>query len=146
MPDMTISKAAARAGVGIETVRFYERRGLIGRPRRPATGGFRIYPRETVERIRFIRQAQTLGFSLEEIGDLLSLRADPRAECGAVQRRAEDKLQEVNRKLDQLRQIRRALEAVIAACPGEGALGGCSILESLERDGTGPQPGHEHEA
>ncbi|MDH3474776.1 MAG: MerR family DNA-binding protein [Rhodospirillales bacterium] len=144
MPDMTIGKAAERAGVGVETVRFYERRGLIDRPRRPATGGFRIYPRETVERIRFIRQAQTLGFSLEEIGDLLSLRADPRAECGAVRRRAEDKLQEVDRKLGQLQQIRRALEAVIAACPGERALDRCSVLEFLERNGTGPQPGREH--
>lgn len=144
MSDMTISKAADRAGVGVETVRFYERRGLIDRPRRPATGGFRIYPRETVERIRFIRQAQTLGFSLEEIGELLSLRADPQAECGAVRQRAEAKLEEVDCKLGQLRQIRRALEAVIAACPGEGALGGCSILGFLGSDATGLRTSYEH--
>lgn len=139
MTDKTISKAASQAGVGVETIRFYERRGLINQPRRPADGGFRVYPGETVERIRFIRQAQTLGFSLGEISELLSLRADPQAECGAVRRRAEVKLEEVDRKVARLRQIGWALEAVIAACPGRGALGSCSILEFLESRGNSAQ-------
>ena len=132
MRTMTISKAAKRAGTGIETIRFYERRGLIDQPPKPSAGGFRDYPHETVSRLRFIREAQELGFSLDEIADLLSLRADPKANCAQVQRRAEAKLAEVRRKIERLQDIGTALERLIQACPGKGALGACSILESLE--------------
>ncbi len=131
MPEMTIGKAARKAGVGIETIRFYERRGLIAQPPKPRDTGFRVYPEETVHRIRFIRQAQELGFSLREIDDLLSLRADPSTDARDVRQRATAKLEEVNRKLGQLEQIRTALEALIAACPGTGALRTCSIMEAL---------------
>jgi MerR family mercuric resistance operon transcriptional regulator len=99
MMGMTIGKAARKAGVGVETIRFYERKGLIDRPPRPNVGGFRVYPVETVERIRFIRQAQELGFSLREILELLSLRADPESDCADVRERAEAKLREVTRKI-----------------------------------------------
>ena len=78
---LTISRVAERAGVGVETIRFYERRGLIKQPPRPQSWGFRFYGDEVVERIRFIRQAQELGFSLREIAELLMLRADPVADC-----------------------------------------------------------------
>ncbi len=132
MRTMTISKAATRAGTGIETIRFYERRGLIDQPPKPAAGGFRDYPPETVSRLRFVREAQELGFSLNEIAELLSLRADPKANCAQVQRRAEAKLAEVRRKVERLQGIGTALERLIEACPGKGALGACSILESLE--------------
>ncbi len=132
MKAMTIGKAAKRAGTGIETIRFYERRGLITQPLKPASGGFRDYPPETVSRLRFIREAQELGFSLDEIADLLSLRADPKANCAQVQRRAEAKLAEVRRKIERLQDIGAALDRLISACPGKGALGACSILESLE--------------
>ena len=80
--DMTIGKVAGEAGVGVETVRFYERKGLIRKPRRPSNGGYRTYPSDAVERILFIRQAQELGFSLREIKELLSLQADPATDCG----------------------------------------------------------------
>jgi MerR family mercuric resistance operon transcriptional regulator len=132
MKTMTISKAAQQAGIGIETVRFYERRGLIRQPMKPAAGGFRDYPPSTVSRLRFIREAQDLGFSLDEIADLLSLRADPEANCAQVQRRAEIKLAEVRRKIERLQDIGAALGSLISACPGKGALGACSILEALE--------------
>lgn len=132
MRTMTISRAANHAGIGIETVRFYERRGLIGQPPKPSTGGFRDYPPETLARLRFIREAQDLGFSLDEIAELLSLRADPKANCAQVQRRAEAKLAEVERKIERLQGIGAALARLIAACPGKGALGACSIIESLE--------------
>ena len=131
MPEMTIGKAARKAGVGIETIRFYERRGLIAQPPKPRDAGFRVYPEETMHRIRFIRQAQELGFSLREIDELLSLRADPSTDARDVRQRATAKLEEVNRKLGQLEQIRTALEALIAACPGTGALRTCSIMEAL---------------
>ncbi len=132
MRTMTIGKAAKRAGIGIETVRFYERRGLIHQPPKPAAGGFRDYPPETVSRLRFIREAQELGFPLDEVAELLSLRADPKANCAQVQRRAEVKLAEVERKIEKLQGIGVALGRLIAACPGKGALGACSIIESLE--------------
>ncbi len=131
MNRMTISKAAREAGVGVETIRFYERKGLIEQPSKPASSGFRDYPMETVHRIRFIRQAQELGFSLREIEDLLSLRTDPKADCRDVRVRATVKRDEVNRKIARLERIRDALEELIAACPGRGALRACSILGSL---------------
>ncbi len=128
---MRISTAAKKASVGVETIRFYERQGLIEQPRKPRDAGFRVYPEETVHRIRFIRQAQELGFSLREIRDLLSLRADPETDSGKVRERAAAKLAEVKRKIMELERIRAALETLIAACPGGGALRGCSIMESL---------------
>jgi MerR family transcriptional regulator, copper efflux regulator len=86
MQTMTIGKAAREAGVNIETIRFYERRGLIERP--PKGNGYRVYSPEEVARIRFIKEAQQIGFSLSEIGDLLSLRADPAADCSEVRHQA----------------------------------------------------------
>ena len=132
MKAMTIGKAAKQAGVGVETIRFYERRGLIPQPPKPATGGFRDYPAATLSQIHFIREAQDLGFSLEEISDLMSLRADPKANCAQVQRRAEAKLAEVEEKIERLKGMGQALERLIEACPGKGALGACSIIETLE--------------
>ena len=83
------------------------------------------------ERIRFIKEAQQIGFSLSEIGELLALRADPAADCSSVQQQAVAKRQEIHRKIQQLQQIDAALEALIAACPGSGALQACSIIELL---------------
>ncbi len=127
----TIGTAAKRAGVGVETIRFYERKGLIPQPLKPVSGGFRDYPAGTLAQIRFIREAQELGFSLAEVQDLLSLRADPKANCAQVQRRAEAKLDEVRDKIERLQEIGTALERLIQACPGKGALGACSIIETL---------------
>ena len=131
MNELIIGKAAMRAGVGVETIRFYERKGLIEQPPKPLDTGFRVYPEETVRRIRFIRQAQEIGFSLREIDELLSLRADPAADCANVRERAAAKLEEVERKIEQLGRIRSALNDLIAACPGRGALRECSIMASL---------------
>ncbi len=141
MTELTISKAAKNAGVGVETIRFYERKGLIKQPPKPIDGGFRVYPEETVARIRFIRQAQEIGFSLREIEELLSLRADPSADCSDVRERAVAKLEEVDLKMEQLGRIRSALKELIAACPGRGALRACSIMESLIA-ATGETGGH----
>jgi Hg(II)-responsive transcriptional regulator len=129
MKTLTIGRAAREAGVSIETVRFYERRGLIEQP--PKGEGYRIYSPDQVARIRFIKEAQQICFSLSEIGELLTLRADPAADCSAVQQQAVAKRQEIHRKIQQLQQIDAALEALIAACPGSGALQACSIIELL---------------
>lgn len=145
MTAMTIGRLARKAGVGVETIRFYERKGLIEQPRRPRETGYRVYPEETAHRIRFIRQAQELGFSLREVQDLLSLRADPESDSADVRARAAAKLAEVKRKITELERIRAALEDLIAACPGRGALRNCSIMETL-RAGEEPcenRPGGE---
>jgi MerR family mercuric resistance operon transcriptional regulator len=132
MKTMTISKIAKAAGVGVETVRFYERKGLVDQPPKPPSGGFRVYPAEAAERIRFIRQAQELGFSLSEIKELLSLRTDPATDCADVRERAQVKLNEITRKIALMKGIQTALEKLIAACPGQGALQLCSIIEAIE--------------
>lgn len=136
MKIMTISKIAKEAGVGVETVRFYERKGLVDQPPKPPSGGFRVYPVETAERIRFIRQAQELGFSLREIKELLSLRTDPATDCADVRERAQVKLDEITRKMAQMKGIKTALEKLIAACPGQGALQVCSIIDAIEAPET----------
>ena len=129
MQAMTIGKAAREAGVNIETIRFYERRGLIERP--PKGNGYRVYSSEEVARIRFIKEAQQIGFSLSEAGDLLALRADPAADCSEVRRQAAARLHQVHQKIEQLQAVNSALETLIAACPGQGALQACSILDAL---------------
>jgi len=137
MKTMTISKAARQAGVGVETIRFYERKGLISQPAKPLDGGFRDYPPLTVERIRFIRQAQELGFSLREAGELLLLRADPNTDAANVRARAAAKLAEVEDKISRLSHMREALNTLIQACPGRGTLRQCTILDALA-NGAGP--------
>jgi MerR family copper efflux transcriptional regulator len=129
MPTLTIARAARDAGVNIETVRFYERKGLIERP--PKGEGYRVYSPDQVARIRFIKEAQQIGFSLAEIKELLALRADPNADCSAVQQQAMSKQQEVRRKIERLREIDAALDTLIAACPGQGAVDCCSIMDAL---------------
>ena len=143
MKNLTIGKAAGKAGVGVETIRFYERKGLITRPPKPASGGYRSYPEDVVRRIRFIRQGQDLGFSLRQIGELLALQADPGSDCSEVRDRARAKLDEVEAKIARLTDMRGALEALIAACPGTGALRACCILDAL--DGAGAAPPRDHQ-
>lgn len=134
MHDMTISQAARAAGVKVETVRYYERRGLIARPPKPVDGGFRRYATSTVRCIHFIKDAQSIGFSLAEISKLLSLRVQPDATCRDVRRLAEQKRVEVQERLTQLQRIADVLDELIETCPGDANLGACSILEALERD------------
>ena len=131
MKALSIGKAAREAAVGVETIRFYEREGLIARPRKPEGSGVRVYPTETVERIRFIREAQQLGFSLREIRELLALRADPSTDCSDVREQAVAKLQAVRQKIEELHRIGAALETLIAACPGQGGVQACSIMEAI---------------
>lgn len=140
MTRLTIGRAAKAANVNVETIRFYERRGLIAQPRKPAGGGAREYDEEAVARVRFVRQAQDIGFSLREIAELLSLRADPGADCAAVRAKAIEKRGEVQAKLDQLARMREALDVLIAFCPGSGDLGACTILEAIESGAAAERP------
>ena len=134
MKRFTISRAAKAANVNVETIRFYERRGLVDQPPKPPGGGMREYDSDTVARIRFIRQAQDIGFSLREIAELLSLRADPDADCADVRARAIEKREEVLTKLDRLSRIRDALDVLIARCPGDGDVACCTILDAMDGD------------
>jgi len=128
---LSIGRAAREAGVGVETIRFYERQSLVQQPPKPDGAGVRRYPAITVERIRFVREAQELGFSLREIKELLALRADPAADCSEVREQATAKLDEVHRKISRLQEIGAALERLIATCPGRGGLQACSIMDAL---------------
>ncbi len=131
METMTIGKIAKAVGVGVETVRFYERRGLIEEPQRRASG-YREYPESAVARLHFIRKAKELGFSLKEIEELLSLRMDPGATCAEVKERAEQKVAEVEAKIRDLQRIKRTLGKISATCKGSGPVGECPIIEALE--------------
>lgn len=135
----TIGAIAKKAGVGVETVRFYEEKGLIARPRKPMRS-FRDYPADTARRIRFIRQAQELGFSLAEIAQLLALSADPSADCADVRARAKAKLDEVTAKVANLERMAEVLKRLVTVCPGRGALDGCSILEAFAADEADDKP------
>ncbi len=140
MDTLTIGAVAKRAGVGVETVRFYERRGLVRRPLKPRAG-YRFYPEEAVARIRFIRNAQAVGFTLQEVKDLLALRVTAGTSCAAVRSRASAKVADVARRQAELERIHKALECLIAACPGRGALKNCSILDALDSTDIGvPEP------
>jgi len=132
---LTIGQVAAQCGCGVETVRFYEREGLIAQPPRPESG-FRKYPPDAVGRVRFIQRSKALGFSLREIKELLSLRVDSAATCDAVKGRAEAKIADIKQKIRHLQEMKRALVKLTVACRGKGPTGECPILEALG-DGGG---------
>jgi MerR family mercuric resistance operon transcriptional regulator len=128
---LTIGKLASRGDVSVTTIRYYERRGLLPKPARAASG-YRLYADNVVQRLRFIRQAQLLGFSLAEIQDLLSLRLQPGTTCADIRQRARHKIATVDDKIKELQRIKRALTKLAAACRGAGPTSECPILETLE--------------
>ena len=131
MASLTIGQLAQRAGVGVETIRFYEREGLIAEPpRRPS--GYRDYAPEAVTRIVFIRRAKNLGFSLKEISELLELRVRPRRNCTLVKRNADTKIADIDTKIVSLRRMRKALLELTKACDQLTPTTECPILASLD--------------
>lgn len=135
MSSLTIGRLAKQAGVNLETVRYYERRGLLPRPPR-SESGYRLFPDATAGRLRFIRRAQELGFSLAEIRDLLSLRVSRTAKRTDVRRRAEAKIDDIEARIRSLQSIKRALQKLTGVCAGCGPIAECPILESLDREET----------
>lgn len=129
----TIGEVARRAGVKVETVRYYERRGLVADPPR-TDAGYRQYPDSTVRRIRFVKRAQELGFSLREIAELLALRVEAGAPCDAVLERTREKMADIDRRITDLQGMRAALEPLVAACAAETGATDCVILDHLFRD------------
>lgn len=126
---MTIGRLARRVGVGVETLRFYETKGLIEAPPRKSSG-YRLYPVDTVSRVEFIKMARELGFSLEEIREILDLRVETETSCDDVRRRGEAKLAQVREKLEVLRNMEKALEALVATCDEQGADARCPFLDA----------------
>ncbi len=130
---LTIGQVAKRSGIGIETVRFYERKGLVEEPPR-TDSGYRQYPEDVVARIRFIRRSKELGFKLKEISELLSLRIDPDTTCADVRKQTELKIADVEEKIRALQKIKTALKRLAASCVGTGPTSECPILDALDRE------------
>jgi MerR family copper efflux transcriptional regulator len=128
---LTIGELAGTVGVNVQTVRYYERRGLLPKPKRRASG-YREYVAGDVARLEFIRRAQALGFTLSEIEQLLALRVDPRTTPEDVHRAVEEKIDAVEAKIEDLTRISGALREMAAACHAHGPLGDCPFLEALE--------------
>lgn len=133
MARLTIGKVATLAGVGVETIRFYERQGLIEPPPRSASG-YRQYPDTGYTRLRFIRRAKELGFSLKEIKELLALHADPHTTCADIRQRAERKLVDIDQRISDLAKIRAALDTLVAGCSAGATYAECPIMQAIAEE------------
>lgn len=129
--NLTIGRLAAAAGVNAQTVRYYERRGFFP-PTQRTRAGYRLYSPDALARLRFIRHAQALGFSLDEITDLLALRVRHGAGCGAVERKTRQKIALVEQRIRDLERLRYTLENLAAACQARRPTQDCPILEVLD--------------
>lgn len=135
MEALSIGQLAAQAGVHIETIRYYERRRLLSKPPRTASG-YRLFDGEAVRRLRFIKEAQALGFSLQDVSELLNLRVYQRRSCEQVRVRAEATLTGIRSKIAKLRAMERTLSRFVSACSGRRPMSECRILEALDNRRT----------
>jgi MerR family mercuric resistance operon transcriptional regulator len=131
---LSIGEVARGAGVGVETVRFYEKEGLVPKPARKPSG-YRQYAPDVVRRLRFVQAAKALGFTLKEIRELLSLRVTKGKTCADVKERAVAKLADVDAKLTELRRMRDALAKLATSCAGTGPTSACPLLDALDAQG-----------
>jgi len=129
--DLTIGRVAKLAGVNVETIRYYQRRGLLAEPEKPHMG-YRRYPADSVKHIRFIKRAQALGFTLEEIAELLRLE-EARA-CAETRALAAHKMRLIDQKLTGLAAMRKALAGLVQQCDRKQPAKGCPIIQVLEQD------------
>lgn len=134
LKPLTIGKLAKASGVGVETIRFYEKKGLIQRPTYSSACAYRQYDPVNVNRLTFVLRAKILGFSLKEIKELLNLRASSKSNCGSVKSKAEKKLEEVSNKIEDLMAIKAALEKLILSCSVGIPSPSCPILEALDSE------------
>ncbi|MGG6462824.1 heavy metal-responsive transcriptional regulator [Solilutibacter silvestris] len=130
---MKIGQLAQRAEVNIDTVRYYEREGLLPKPER-LSSGYRIYGEGDVKRLRFVRRAKALGFTLPEIRELLELSSSRDDDMAAMKSAALDKIVDIKARIAELERMRVALEGLTESCPGHGALDHCPILNALSED------------
>lgn len=130
---LKIGRVAQEAGINLETVRFYERQGLLPKPPRNASG-YRLYPADAVRRLKFIKRAQELGFSLREIGELLALRVSPLTSKAEIRRRTESKIADIESKIKILESMKQSLQKMAESCSLCASDSECPILATL--DGT----------
>jgi len=131
MKPLTIGKLAKAAGVSTETIRYYERSGFLPTPDR-LSSGYRVYGGDSVQRIKFIKEGQALGFTLTEIGELIHLTTDDAADCGQVNEKAKHKLLEIDRKIEVLQKMQAGLKVLVERCPADKQpLSECSIINHL---------------
>jgi Hg(II)-responsive transcriptional regulator len=135
MEGLKTAQLASEGGVNIETIRYYERHGLLPKPPRTHSG-YRIFSDDAVRQLHFIRHAQDLGFSLKEIKELLRLRVRPGSSCSDVRRRAEAKIADVDQKIRHLQAIKNALVELTNTCSGRGPVSTCTILKILNAGET----------
>lgn len=134
MSMLTIGKLAKACGVKTDTVRYYERLGLLA-PVERSESGYRKYDQESIKRLNFVRRAQGLGFTLEEIRELLDLSEKPEADCGDVRERAGQKIAEVETRIVDLKKIKDSLKKLAEFCPGNGTpLSECGILNHFYKE------------
>jgi Hg(II)-responsive transcriptional regulator len=119
--------------VNLETIRYYERQGLIPKPPR-LSSGYRSFPADAVKRVRFIKQAQELGFSLKEVKELLDLQVNPNSTGADVRQRADAKLADIEEKIKILQSMKKSLMNLTATCNGKSSIGDCPIIKSLNSD------------
>lgn len=135
MEILTISRLARLGGVNLETVRYYERRGLLSKPPR-TEAGYRQFSPDAARRIRFIKRAQELGFSLDEVRELLALRVDSRKNRTDVRLRAEAKIADIDGKIAALTAMKSTLRELASRCEQCGPSADCPILASFEDEGS----------
>lgn len=130
---LKIGQVAERGGVNLQTIRYYEREGLLPKPPR-LESGYRMFPEDTVRRILFIKRAQELGFTLAEIKELLWLRVDPKRNSADVRTVAKAKVSDIEEKIRTLQRMKRVLSKITERCSGCGPSSECPILESIDSD------------
>jgi MerR family transcriptional regulator, copper efflux regulator len=136
MSSLTIGQLAKAAAVNVETIRFYERTGIIPTPPRRRSG-YRQYPPEFVRRIRFIKRTQELGFSLKETVELLSLRVDSQTVCADVKLLAEAKVKDIEQKIQTLQRMKQILTELLAHCNSQEPTSACPMLAALDTHEAG---------
>lgn len=134
MSVYSIGQVAKQSGVSVETVRYYEKEGLLEVPERKESG-YRQFKGDTIARLSFIQQAKKLGFSLKEIGELLSITSDATTVCNDVKQLSQDKLVDIENKIKMLQQMRKSLKKLIDVCPGQAPINDCPILDALQKKG-----------
>ncbi|UTW10976.1 heavy metal-responsive transcriptional regulator [Marinobacterium rhizophilum] len=128
MPQLRIGDIAKGSGLSVETIRYYERRGLIS-PLGRLPSGYRCYDEHTLERLHFVVRCKSLGFSLDEIQELLQL--DPNAESAQVKQKVELRIAQIEEKITQLRELQLSLHQLSELCSGEGPVSDCPIIDTL---------------
>lgn len=130
---LKIGEVAKNSQVGVETVRFYEREGLIALPKRNESG-YRQYPESVIKQIQFIQHAKSLGFSLKEIGELIKLKSTSGASCKTIKAAAKAKITDIQEKIDALERMKMALQPLVARCKSSDPISDCPILNALDEN------------